>query len=81
MSGGTWQPIETVPRDGSLIDVLRDGIRYTDCHVDQHGRFVRKQDYPAVTMLLGDPPTHWMPRPAGLIAPYETNQLGEKYVP
>lgn len=77
----TWQLIETAPRDGTLFDAMRNGIRFTDCQFDEHGRLFRVHSYPSVTTRFRKWPTHWMPRPAGLIAPYEVNDQGEKYVP
>lgn len=77
-----WFDIATCPKDGTIFDAMRDGIRYTDCFYDEkRGGVIREHGYPSSTTVFGDPPTHWMPRPDGLIEPYEVNQYGEKYVP
>jgi len=61
-----WQPIETAPKDGTVVDLWADG-RLANClwerHLDDHWR----QQYSeatgssfGVSDLL---PTHWMPLP------------------
>lgn len=74
----TWQPIETAPKDGTMIDLWSNGRRVTDsfwgkpdhscgemgeyCDSDWHGAGPGWVD----TMFgefLEEKPTHWMPRP------------------
>lgn len=57
-----WQPIESVPKDGTLFDVWRDGVRFTDCHWER-GLVMRKRGYPATWEVFNPQPTHWMPLP------------------
>jgi hypothetical protein len=81
-TAATWQPIDTAPRDGTLFDVIRYGIRYTDCAFNADGWLIRKHGYPSsTTVFTAVANCKWMARPDDLIAPYETNEQGEKYVP
>lgn len=66
----TWLPIETAPRDGTLIDLWVDGRRLPDCKwwtsdfEDDWSEW--RQQYAEADSFFpisGDP-THWMPRPA-----------------
>lgn len=76
-----WMDIETCPKDGTFFDALRDGIRHTDCHFER-GAVVKEHGYPSMTKIfLKRKPTHWMPRPEGLIEPYAANEYGEQYIP
>lgn len=50
-----WQPIETAPRDGSLVLVAFD--RYPD-----FARWNKRTDH-WETMVRNITPTHWMPLP------------------
>ena len=70
------------PRDGTLIDVYRDEIRFTDCHFER-GVWAMKQGYPSVTTIFHPPPTHWMPRPTSLplCDPYTGLYTGKVYNP
>lgn len=75
-------PITTAPRDGTLFDMTKDGIRYTDCHFDDMGYVVKEHDYPSVEKrFLNVDGATWTPRPDGLILPYAINEKGVKYVP
>jgi hypothetical protein len=62
-----WQPIETAPKDGRLVDLwfLDDGAdgRSTDCYFkDGHWHWEGQR---IVHLPSGNPatPTHWMPIP------------------
>lgn len=65
-----WQPIETAPKDGSIIDILARGKRYTDCWWgrETYGKrigWVYQGDYDSdgpVDEFIDDP-THWQPLP------------------
>lgn len=78
----TWQPIDTAPRDGTLFDVRFGGIRYTDCFFDADGLLVRRHNYPSIrTVFMRAETAEWMPRPPGLIQPYDTDDNGRQYIP
>ncbi|BBC99130.1 hypothetical protein [Sphingobium sp. YG1] len=73
-----WQPIETAPRDRTLIDCLRDEIRWTDCHFEPRlNCFVRIHGYPSMTEVFTPQPSHWRPRPDGLVDPYTGGKTGK----
>lgn len=76
-----WNPMKTAPRDGRLFDMIRNGIRHTDCHIDEMGRLVKVHSYPSVTRWFLQTGDGWLPRPIGLVMPYETNADGFKYIP
>lgn len=77
-----WQPIETAPRDLTLIDCMRDGVRWTDCHFSpRHKCFVMKHGYPSMITVFNPQPTHWMPRPPGLEDPYTGGNTGKAVEP
>lgn len=75
-SFGTWQPIESAPKDGTNIwvwDAARLGARrarYELSHGDMKKRFVALDH----TYGIGKA-THWMPEPP---APTEVDQEGEE---
>jgi hypothetical protein len=60
-----WQPIETAPKEGPLIDIWFNGKRWADCHYDSicdewrtlspGGRLVS---------VKARHVTHWMHRPS-----------------
>jgi hypothetical protein len=69
-----WQPIETVPKDGTIVlfwpDFYAEDSRPPSQRKEQKNRYVAmgwtsgSGDYWSPEMkLLGDP-THWMPLPA-----------------
>lgn len=66
-----WQPIETAPRDGTIIDIWANGERITDCKwisddfycFEDHGDYESYWDWFKVSEWHGNP-THWMPVPA-----------------
>ena len=73
-----WRPVDTAPRDRTLIDMMRDGTRWTDCHFEpRYNCFVRVHGYPSVTSVFRPQPTHWMPRPGGLLDPYTGGTTGK----
>lgn len=73
-----WLPIDSAPRDRTLFDVMRDGIRWTDCHFEpRYNCIVRVHGYPSVTTVFKPQPTHWMPRPGGLVDPYTGGTTGK----
>ena len=73
-----WRSIETCPKDRTLFDAMRDGIRWTDCHYSPRFKcVVRVHGYPSVTTLFKPQPTHWMPRPGGLFDPYTGGTTGK----
>ena len=53
-----WQPIETAPKDGTIVDLLhKDGFRLIDQWWDDED-----QSW-AAALFRGDDITHWMPLP------------------
>lgn len=73
-----WLPIETAPRDRTLFDVMREGVRWTDCHYSPRYKcVVRVHGYPSMTTIFRPQPTHWMPRPTGLTDPYTGGTTGK----
>lgn len=77
------RPMSEAPRDGTLFDVFRRGIRWIDCHFDERGRLVREHGFPSVTQWFYKPDEFdgWLPRPDGLVPPYMMNDAGERYIP
>lgn len=58
-----WQPIETAPRDGTLVDLwLTDGRRETECRWSTSVGGWWRFDENATDVPV-DNPTHWMPIP------------------
>lgn len=69
MSG--WQPIETAPKDGTVILLMQMHRDYTDSTLDiGHFGFLEVSDYDRsdvydwFTNAGMEEPTHWMPLPA-----------------
>lgn len=65
---GMWQPIETAPKDGTLIDLWLDGERAPACRFWSYdGHSYWEQAYAEATdcfaPLYDAEPTHWMPIP------------------
>lgn len=67
-----WQPIETAPRDGTLIDLWCNGERRPDCFWGEEWEEPEERGWrqkyaetsrAASFSLLGGEPTHWMPLP------------------
>lgn len=60
-----WQPIETAPKDGTIVDLLfRGNIRIADCIWYQDEWWTTEQRDPVACVSHGfSKPTHWMPRP------------------
>jgi hypothetical protein len=63
-----WQPIETAPTDGTVIDLYVDWAesRELDCHWDGT-RWVNwgRDGFESPGWEEVHQPSHWMPRPAG----------------
>lgn len=58
-----WRPIETVPTDGTRVDVWLPGGRIANCFYNvEEGSLYTPHGYP-VSILTG-PATHWRPLPA-----------------
>lgn len=78
---GVWQPIETAPKDGTVIDLWApSGDRWSDCFwgkpVHECGEMGQHCDsdwhsaapnwvFSMFNEFLHVPPTHWLPIPAG----------------
>ncbi len=59
-----WQDISTAPKDGTAVDLWMEyGSRETDFHMDDKGRWVRKEGYPTFTRVLLSKPAAWRPLP------------------
>lgn len=61
-----WQPIETAPKDGTVVDLWAAGERLTGFAWRNTGviGWTRTEGYPAITRVLrGNKCTHWMPAP------------------
>ena len=67
-----WQPMETAPRDGSLIDLSYPRLgRVCDCRWEDdfnlelypNGCWVHETDNDGPATYLNNEPTHWMPIP------------------
>lgn len=67
-----WQPIETAPKDGTLIDLWVDGTRLPDCRWyaecaewEQEPHWAQKyaETGPDCGFPVSGAPTHWMPQP------------------
>jgi len=62
-----WQPIETAPKDGTMIDLLCSGTRIADCYYEDC-KITNKTwhycyfDWEQETVFCSNP-THWMPLP------------------
>lgn len=58
-----WRPIETAPKDGTVIDVWCsvEKCRFTDCYWhERHNSFVKDHGYPVQTTIFYHEPTHWI---------------------
>ena len=67
-----WQPISTAPRDGTLVDISHEGVRFTDVYYLREALTIKGVTYAAwckengeVTVIEGfhTGQTHWMPIP------------------
>ena len=59
---GDWQPIDTAPRDGTVILIYRTGSgdqRATIAYVNENGDWSCPEEF----FLKRHPPTHWQPLP------------------
>lgn len=55
-----WQPIESAPKDGTVVDLWVDGGREADCRW-RGGAWVTVED--GCVWSVASDPTHWMPLP------------------
>lgn len=82
-----WRDIESAPRDGTVIDLWANGVRYCDCfwHPDDarvgQNYIVGAGDgeldwytYQDGGYWLGVNPTHWQPLPAPPVAAAEGDE-------
>jgi hypothetical protein len=64
-----WQTIDKAPRDGTEVDLWRDGRRLVGYWWDINRQaWITEYGYPVVTNVLTKPPTHFMipaPGPTG----------------
>jgi hypothetical protein len=61
-----WQPIETAPKDGTVIDLWIPGWeRFADCHWSKIEPAGWTSDFGDVVLECtgNTEPTHWMPLP------------------
>lgn len=58
-----WQPIEDHDGSDTPVDLWRDGERLIDFSFGKRG-WTKTHGYPAVTTVLGSPPSHFMQRPS-----------------
>lgn len=79
ISQTAWRPIETAPRDGTIVDLLIDGQRLPNCYWSDvaesaegrcDGAWVHKRsDIPVEWHPYDDgersAPSHWLPIPIG----------------
>lgn len=71
----TWQPIDTAPKDGTVVDLwvcgpLNRGGRIANCWYSREVWLedcLDRGDLPAARMR-GDMPSHWMPIPEGPVS-------------
>lgn len=70
-----WQPIETAPKDGSPVDLWRNGERLIDFswRSGPVSGWTKEHGYPRVTTILTAQPSHWMPA----LAPPQADRDGE----
>lgn len=56
-----WEPIDTAPRDGTLVDLWANGRRWTDFAYQSDGvrGWCREEGHPVTYRHLLTPPTHW----------------------
>jgi hypothetical protein len=69
-----WQPIESVPRDGTVVDCWCGGQRSASCFWEPdplpefpgegEWRQMYSEAYGSSFSLMDFSPTHWMPLPA-----------------
>lgn len=65
----TWMPIETAPKDGTIVDLFIDGGRLADCkfldgawhYWTEYGEYQYDPDYRRIDWK--HEATHWMPLP------------------
>jgi Lar family restriction alleviation protein len=69
-----WQPIETAPKNGDIVDLFVSGARRTDCRWNIAGHFWER--FPSGQFAFGEDeePTHWR-------APPPHPQTGVKHLP
>lgn len=53
-----WQPIETAPKDETIVDLWCDGKRYPNCSACANV-------WRGIADSIRQPPTHWRPLPKG----------------
>jgi Lar family restriction alleviation protein len=64
-----WQPIEKVPKDGTVVDLWAGGMRLTSCVWNSlqkcwlEGWIDDEGEHCPVAVLSDCHPTHWMPIP------------------
>jgi hypothetical protein len=90
-----WQPIETAPRDGTVIDLWIDDNRWSDCRwglpghsCGEDGHYCDSEWHSldegwvciSLNQELSMSPTHWMPLPPEPGAAHETNDRRQEEV-
>lgn len=62
----SWQPAAEAPRDGTVVDLWRDGERLIGYRwSDKHKSWIKEHGYPVSTNVLTKQPSHFMlPPPA-----------------
>lgn len=66
-----WQPIETAPKDGTLVDLWADGERLPDCFwfapewsdEEEHCWRQKYAETVGCSFAVMVAPSHWMPQP------------------
>jgi hypothetical protein len=64
-----WQPVETAPKDGTVIDLWLPDGRAPACRWGRNGWQIEFAEMPgsfeSLVAARGDAATHWMPLPEG----------------
>lgn len=60
----SWLPVDAAPRDGTVVDLWRDGERLTDYRwCPKRNTWITERGFPVVTVALVTQPTHFMLAP------------------